>query len=98
MISTTFYSWHDNNLRLELYVQPKANKNAIVGLYNGRLKVTITTAPIDGKANKQLIKLLAKHFAVPQKQIQILIGTNSSYKSVLIVDQKQCVDDYHKIK
>ena len=97
MTSTT-YSWHGNNLRLELYVQPKVNKNAIVGLYNGRLKVAITAAPIDGKANKQLIKLLAKHFAVPQKQIQILIGANSNYKSVSVADPKQCVDDYPKIK
>ena len=96
MTSTT-HSWHGNNLRLELYVRPKANKNAIVGLYNGRLKVAITAAPIDGKANKQLIKLLAKHFAVPQKQIQILIGVNSNYKSVLVADPKQCVDDYPKI-
>jgi hypothetical protein len=78
-------------------VQPKASKNTILGPYQERLKVTITTAPVDGKANKQLIKLLAKHFAVPQKQIQILLGVNSSYKSILVVEPKQGIDDYPKI-
>jgi uncharacterized protein len=88
-----YYKWQGNNLLLELYVQPRANKNKIVGLHGDYLKIAISTPPVEGKANKQLIKFLAKHFSVPQNQVKIIKGENSRYKSVLIeeLNPDQCI-------
>jgi len=84
-----YYKWQEDNLLLELYIQPKASKDAIIGEYGERLKVAITQAPQDGKANKHLIKFLAKHFGVPQNHIELLKGDSSKYKSVLIYSPRQ---------
>jgi hypothetical protein len=90
------YSWQDNSLRLELYIQTRASKDAFIGEYGERLKVAVSTTPIDGKANKKLIKFLSKYFAVPQNQVQIIAGIHSHYKSILIIEPKQNVCSYPK--
>jgi uncharacterized protein len=84
-----YYSWEGSNLLLELYVQTRAKKNMVVGQHGDHLKVAITSPPIEGKANKQLIKFLAKCFGVPQKQVKITKGDNSRYKSILVLDPKK---------
>lgn len=86
--SKKYCNWKDDNLMLELYVCPKASKNAIVGLHGNRLKITITTPPIEGKANEKLIRFLAKSFGVAQNQMNIVKGQNSKYKSILILNPR----------
>ncbi len=71
---------------LNCYVQLKASQNSIVGVFNGQLKIRITAAPTDGKANKQLIKFLSSEFKVTQRQVNIIKGHNSRHKKVCIED------------
>lgn len=85
-----------NNLILKLHVQTRASKDSIVGLYGDRLKVTITAPPIEGRANKHLIKFLAKYFSVPQKQVKIFKGEGSRDKSVSILNPKSHIAEFDK--
>ena len=73
---------------LSIYVQPNASKNEIVGEHNGMLKIKIK-APVDsGKANKELIAFLAKHFNFKKNQVTIIKGHISRQKIVeLDVDE-----------
>ena len=49
-------------LVLNIYLQPKASRDHIIGLHGlDELKISITAPPVDGKANKHLIKYLAKN-------------------------------------
>jgi uncharacterized protein (TIGR00251 family) len=89
VIEKTYYFYKDNDLMLEIQVQTKASRNAIVGEYNNRLKVAITTVPSDGKANEHLIKFFAAYFGVPQKQVTIIKGHQSKYKSISISNPKK---------
>jgi len=91
---TTFYLWNKNDLILELQIQTKATKNAIIGEYNHRLKISITAAPEAGKANAHLIKFLAKYFGIPQKQVKIIKGHQNKYKSILIMAPKNNLDKF----
>ena len=84
-----YYTWNGNDLFLEVQVQIKANKNAILGEYNNRLKIAITAAPTEGKANEHLIKFFAKHFGVPQNQVEIVKGLRSKLKSIIILNPKK---------
>ena len=77
---TAFYQWQNQDLLLAVHVQARSSKNEIVGIYGDRLKVKITAPPVDGKANKELIKLFAKLFAVPKSQISLLNGETSREK------------------
>ena len=49
-----------NDLRLVIFLQPKAAQDKIVRLHNGELKVCITAPPIEGQANAHLLKFLSK--------------------------------------
>ncbi len=68
-------------------VQPRANKNEIVGVQGDALKVRITAPPVEGKANKMLIQLLAKHLAVKRNQVQIISGHTSRIKTIHVIGE-----------
>ncbi|PKG76386.1 YggU family protein [Shewanella sp. Choline-02u-19] len=72
------------NLLLQLYIQPKASRDQIVGLHGEELKIAITAPPVDGKANAHLTKFLSKAFKVPKGDITILKGLMGRHKQVLI--------------
>ncbi len=46
------------------------------------LKVWLTVAPEDGKANGELVRILAKKFDIPRAQILIRSGLSSRNKNV----------------
>ena len=72
------------DLLLNLYIQPKASRDQIVGLHGDELKVAITAPPIDGKANAHLSKYLAKAFKVPNSDVHILKGELGRHELVRI--------------
>lgn len=76
------------NLLLNLYIQPKASRDQIIGLHGNELKIAITAPPIDGKANAHLSKYLAKAFKVPKSDVQILKGELGRHKQVRITAPK----------
>lgn len=84
-------------VRLRLKVAPKAKRNAIGGLIDepddGRsgggkaLKVAVTAAPEDGKANDAVIALLAKEIGVAKSAISVVAGATDRRKIVEIRGQ-----------
>lgn len=74
----------NNVLTLYLHIQPGAKQEEVVGIYNDRLKIRLKVPPIEGRANKALIKFLAKTFDVPASQIEVLQGIASRQKTVKI--------------
>ncbi|AFJ45691.1 DUF167 family protein YggU [Shimwellia blattae] len=79
----------ENGLVLRLYIQPKASRDAIVGLYGDELKVAITAPPVDGQANAHLTKYLARQFRVAKSQVTIEKGELGRHKQVLISQPRQ---------
>jgi hypothetical protein len=79
------FKWLNNDLLLYCHLQPKASKDEFVGLHGERLKIRITTAPTDGKANKHLLAFLATAFKVPVKQVILESGDISRQKTVRII-------------
>lgn len=65
---------------LHVRVQPKARKNAVVGWRGEALRVTVTAAPEDGKANRAVMDLLADALAVPVSSISLVRGATSRDK------------------
>lgn len=73
-----------DNLLLQLYIQPKASRDKMIGLHGDELKIAITAPPIDGKANAHLAKFLAKSFKVAKGNIEIIRGEQGRHKLVRI--------------
>lgn len=66
-------------------VIPRSSKNEVVGeMDDGILKVKLTAPPVDGEANKALIKLLADYFGVSKSSVRILKGERGKVKVVEI--------------
>jgi uncharacterized protein (TIGR00251 family) len=65
-------------------VKPNSKKQAIVEEEDGSLTVHLKSPPVDGKANKELIEILAKNFGVTKSQITIQVGLSGRNKLVNI--------------
>ena len=89
----SFFKWEGDDLTLHLYVQPNAKKDEWIGEYGKNLKVRITALPVENKANKHLLKFLAKSFAVPASQVALLKGENQRTKRVKIINPHQFPDN-----
>ncbi|MBS3028305.1 MAG: DUF167 domain-containing protein [Dolichospermum sp. DET50] len=65
-------------------VKPNSKQQKIEELADGSLIVHLKSPPVDGKANEELIKLLAKNFDVSKSSIRIKSGTTSRQKVIEI--------------
>jgi uncharacterized protein (TIGR00251 family) len=75
-------------MRFNVKVIPNAKQNRIVA-EPGRLKVYLTAPPVDGKANRALIELLAEHFNVKRSAVRILCGETGREKVAAIFSSRK---------
>ncbi|MBN1342553.1 MAG: YggU family protein [Phycisphaerae bacterium] len=74
----------NEGILIELKVVPGASRDRIVGDHGGALKVTVAAPPEKGKANKAIVRLLAKALALRSNQVEVIRGTTSANKAILI--------------
>ncbi len=65
-------------------VKPNSQEQKIEEHTDGSLTVKLKSPPVDGKANAELIKLLAERFNVPKSYIRIKSGLSSRQKLIEI--------------
>ncbi len=76
---------HGTFRELQVKVIPKSSKSEVVGvLGDGTLKVKVAAAPEKGRANEELRAILARHFGVPARDVEIVSGETSQRKRVRI--------------
>ena len=79
-----FFSDHPEGLLIDVRVQPKSSKNIIVGIHAKALKIKLSAPPVEGKANKALIQLIAKLLRCPKTAVEIISGQASRNKRLLV--------------
>ena len=68
-----------------IHLQPNAKREEVWGMYDEqRIKIAISTPPIDGKANEALIKFLSKKLKIAKSNIEIVKGLTSKDKTICI--------------
>ncbi len=72
-------------IRIPLLVQPRASRARFGPLHGDRIKIAITSAPLDGAANKAVIELIAKTFGVARGHVSITAGQTSRRKTVQVL-------------
>lgn len=70
--------------KIEVHVQPGAKRNEVLGFRDGALWVRISAQPVEGKANRELVKLLSDILGVARSCLSIERGAGGRYKSVAI--------------
>lgn len=84
MSAPTWYRWDGRDLILEVHVQPGARREELAGQHGGRLRVRIKAPPVEGRANRNLVKFLSNLFKVAPRDITLLRGGNSRDKRLRI--------------
>ena len=69
---------------LNVRAQPRSSRAGIDGLLGDAVKVRIRCAPVDGKANKELVETLADAFDVSKRDVVFKSGETSKTKRILL--------------
>ena len=76
----------DGSVTFPIRVVPRASRSEIVGVHDGALKIRIASPPVDGAANIEIVRFLAKTFGVSKSDIFILSGETSKKKRIKITN------------
>ena len=71
-------------VRLEIRVQPRASKTEFAGVHGESLKVRVAAPPVDGAANRELIRFLSATFKVSRGSVQLVSGESGRRKAVVL--------------
>lgn len=76
-------------MRVKIKVITNAPKAEIIPIAPDQLKVKLVQQPEKGKANRELIELLAGHYGVAKSCVHIIRGEHSRDKVIEIIESKQ---------
>ena len=71
-----------DSARINVYVQPRASKTAVVGMHDGCVRIRLAAPPVDGAANAALIEFVADRLGVAKSRVRITAGLTSRRKTV----------------
>ena len=74
-----------NGITIEVKVEPRSSQKGIAGVMeNNVLKIKLTSPPVEGAANEQLIEVIAEALKVKRSQVKVIRGQSSKRKVVEI--------------
>ena len=65
-------------------VHPRAKKNAVTGELGDALKISLTTPPVEGRANDACVEFFANLLKVPRSSVTIASGLSSRNKVIRV--------------
>ncbi|HEY0323799.1 MAG TPA: DUF167 domain-containing protein [Pyrinomonadaceae bacterium] len=75
---------HDGAIVFKVRVVPRARQSGIAGVHDGALRVRVAAPPVDGAANEELARTLARALGVPRRAVEITSGHASRLKQVRV--------------
>jgi uncharacterized protein len=69
---------------LSVHIQPKASTTECVGIYGDAIKIRVAAPPVDGAANDELIRFLARQLSIPSTAVWIHSGAGGRHKRIFI--------------
>jgi uncharacterized protein (TIGR00251 family) len=71
---------------LPVSIQPRASRNAVVGLRGNALKLALTAPPVEGAANDACLRFLADLLSMSRSRLSIVRGEKSRQKLIRVTD------------
>jgi uncharacterized protein (TIGR00251 family) len=75
---------HKKGVEINFQVLPRSSQSRIVGLHNDAVKIKLNKPPVDGQANAECCRVVAKYLGVSKTQVSVLRGTSSRQKTLLV--------------
>lgn len=69
---------------INVRVQPRSSRKGIEGIDGDTIKVKLTSPPVNGAANEQLIEVLSEELNIKKSAINIIKGLSSRRKVIEI--------------
>lgn len=73
-----------DGISVNVKVQPRSSRKGIDGATGDILKIRLTSAPVDGAANEQLIEVISEELNVKKSSVRIIRGLSSRHKVIEI--------------
>ena len=70
--------------RIDVRLRPRGRRDELLGIRNGVLQARVTAAPVDGRANRALCRLIAKQVGVAPSRVTVIRGAKSRDKVVML--------------
>ncbi len=71
-------------VRIAVRLSPRASRDEIGPFEADVLRVRVTAPPVDGRANRALVRLLAKRLGVPRGDVRVVVGEKARQKVVAV--------------
>jgi uncharacterized protein len=65
------------SFKLSVQVKPQSRKQSITKISQQEYQVAVQAGPVAGKANEEVVELLARYFSVPKSSVKVLRGQSS---------------------
>ncbi len=78
------FTIREERIVLKVKAFPKAGRTQIIGVRNGELVIRVQAPASKGKANKELVRYLAKALSISKSEIEIVSGETSRHKVIHI--------------
>jgi uncharacterized protein (TIGR00251 family) len=75
----------DGGVMVEILVTPRASRARLGPVHDDRLKVAVTSPPVDGEANAAVVELFARAMKIPRRNVEVTAGHTSRRKTVRLV-------------
>ena len=69
---------------IRVLVQPRASRTEVVGRHGDAIRIRVKSPPVDGAANAELVRFIAKTLAIPRSAVTLKTGTSGKRKTVEI--------------
>lgn len=80
----SFCAWDGETLVLNILGKPSAKRDAIGKVKGEQLKVSVTAAPVAGRATDHMVRFLAEEFGVTFNDIEVVFGRFNVNKQLRI--------------
>jgi len=74
----------DGAVTFDVKVQPRASREKVAGIADGRLKIALTAPPVDGAANEALVAFVARALGVAKRDVEIARGATGRLKTLRV--------------
>ena len=74
----------DGAVRFEVHAKPRASRSRVLGEHGDAVAIALTAPPVDGAANDELVRLVAKVLGVPRRDVELVRGDSSREKLVAV--------------
>ena len=94
----SFYAWDEDVLVLNILGTPSAKKDIVGKAKGNQLKISVTAAPVGGRATDYMVKWLAKEFDVSRSDIEVVFGRMNVNKQLRIKRPKKLLRIIEKLE